>query len=471
MRKFSSQSSLYRRFCLSVIFAVVAASLWQIALAQVSRPKVSKGPRALGLLQLLPGGKARLVPVVILIDGQYYDAGAYKASPVPMALWAETEYEGFRTGISQGLFTVTAALENQKTNEWIAEGSWQTAESLAAKATKKPGSSIPRGLEDDSGPPVLRHSGAKPKPPEPAPASTTAPASTQTQPAAPANTPPAPAPSSPSPTAPAPAPTTTASSTPAPNPDEQDPNKPTLKRGKPAPAPAEPDIPPTTPAPKKSSDHPFTGSASAQTPQPELIPAISDADGPEVHSYIYDMKPDEESALRAKMLALAADELQARVKQLASEQVGSSKPAAGGAKSRAAHARTAQPAFDDVQFRVFDLSSSNEPTMVLTAKARMERSAQSAETELQYFVTLVARQDINGDVHKAFVNVTDTQHLDIEPKLQLVDAVDVDGDGRAELLFRRIYDVGSAYVVYRVIGDQLYPLFEGVPTGESASGG
>ena len=39
--------------------------------------------------------------------------------------------------------------------------------------------------------------------------------------------------------------------------------------------------------------------------------------------------------------------------------------------------------------------------------------------------------------------------------------VDVDGDGRGELLFRQVSDAGSAFVIYRVIGDRLYPLFQG----------
>jgi len=47
--------------------------------------------------------------------------------------------------------------------------------------------------------------------------------------------------------------------------------------------------------------------------------------------------------------------------------------------------------------------------------------------------------------------------------VELIDAVDADGDGRGELLFRQISDAGTAYVVYRVIGDQLWPLFQGTP--------
>jgi hypothetical protein len=452
MRKSSSRSNLYRSGWALVISAVLILTVWQGVLGQVSRAKVGKGPRALGLLQLLPNNKARLIPVVILVDGQYYDASAYKASPVPMALWAETEYEGLRTGISQGLFIVTGALQNQKTNEWLAEGIWQSAESLAAKATRKPSPSVPRGLNDDTGPPVLRHSGAaKPKPPESVPAPTTPQAPAQSQPTSP--------PASPS----SPASTNSTPSPQTPAPDQEDPNRPTLKRGKPASAPPEAPIPSTTAAPKPSA-HPPVLPASTKTAEPQLIPAISDADGPEPHSYIYDLKPDEELALRNKMQALAADEIRTRAKQLSSEVVGLAEPARGSKARTATHAKAAQPNFDHVQFRIFDLSSSNEPLMVFSAGAQMpERATQDAPGGLQYFVTLVARQDINGDLHKAFSKVTDTQHLDIEPRFELIDAVDVDGDGRAELLFRKIYDAGSAFVVYRVIGDQLYALFDGTP--------
>ena len=433
--------------------------LWQSSLGQVSRPKTSKGPRALGLLQFLPGGKARLIPVVILIDGQYYDASAYKASPVPMALWSETVYEGFRTGISQGIFTVGGALQNQKTNEWIAEGTWQTAESLAAKSSKKPSQTIPRGLEDDSGPPTLRHSAAsKPKPPEPAPAATPAQTPVPSQPAPTASSPPAPAPSASASTPPA-SPT---SVTPEQK-EEEDPNRPTLKRGKPALAPSEAEVSPSPPAAKASANTSLAA-APTKTAQVQLIPAISDSDGPEPHSYIYDLKADDELSLRNKMLTLAADEVRSRAKQLSSEQAGPPEPARTSKSRATTRAKPEQPNLDDVQFRVFDLSSSNEPTMVLTATATLpERTKQEPSASLQYFVTLVARQDINGDVHKAFSNVTDTQHLDVIPKVELIDAVDVDGDGRAELLFRKVYDASSAFVVYRVIGDQLYALFEGTP--------
>jgi len=194
----------------------------------------------------------------------------------------------------------------------------------------------------------------------------------------------------------------------------------------------------------------------------QLIPAISDANGPEPHSYVYDLKPDEHDQLQKKMLGLASDQVYAYVKQLSA---GSTKPIAPPSEIPRHHkvilARPAAPQFEDVDFHAFDLYSSNEPTFVLTAKARLPQSAAGASPALQYMVALVYRQDVNSDLHKVFANVTDTQHLDIAPQYQFIDAVDVDGDGNGELLFRKISDSGFAFDVYRVIGDQLYPLFQG----------
>src|SRR5206468_12384023 len=98
----------------------------------VGRKGPPKGPRAMGLLQLTPNGKARLIPITILYDGEFYDASAYKAAPVPMALESGTVYEAVQTGVSQGLFTVASALQGN--HNWTGEGTWQSAADLAAAA-------------------------------------------------------------------------------------------------------------------------------------------------------------------------------------------------------------------------------------------------------------------------------------------------------------------------------------------------
>jgi len=164
------------------------------------------------------------------------------------------------------------------------------------------------------------------------------------------------------------------------------------------------------------------------------------------------MKAGEEQAFRTKMLALAAEDVLKRDHQLAAEVAETEQSA----KHVGRHpAKAAQPAFSDVQLRIFDLSSSNEPTIILSATGNVAGRS--------YMTTIIAREDIYGDLHRAFSSVTDAQHLDVIPRMELIDAVDVDGDGRGELLFRQLYDSGTAYVVYRVIGEQVYPLFQGTP--------
>lgn len=386
------------------------------------------------------------MPIAILVNGQFYDASAYKADPVPMALWSETVYEGFRTGVSQGLFTVTTASQNPKTQEWIAEGQWQSADALAKLKSepKRHESSIPRGIEDDEGPPVLRHSGAKkPLPPQATPSSS---ASTTNPPLAPSQQ------------KPAASPQTSASASTPPTPTEEDPNIPVLRRGKPTPKPEEPVQAVETPA--KSTAKPSTPTATAK-PSVQIFAAISDSGGPEARPYTYQATADQEKQFREKMLAVAGDEIAARAKKVAAE-LGSA-PAAHASIHRSRKPSWPPPQFQDIQLRVFDLSDSNEPVLVLTASAQLPQASQNSSKHLEYFIALVEREDINGDFHKIFSDVTDSDHLDVLPRYELIDAVDADGDGRGELLFQQISDDGSTFGIYRVIGNQLYPLFQTAP--------
>ena len=422
----------------------------QIGRAQSARKGTAKGPRALGLVQLAANGKAHLIPITILIDGKFYDASAYKADPVPFALTSEVVYEAVRTGVSKGLFTVTSALQGH--NTWLGEGTWLPAGSAPAKKAhtdEKP------KLEDDSGPPRLRKAeGAKGEPqaappPQTAPASSAPPATT-----APATTPTPEAGSAGAPQAPAPA----ASD------NDTDPNRPTLRRGKSQPASA------TVAAAAGSGSRPGAAAASGTKGKSagkdsdaiQLIPAISDAHGPDPRPYAFEMKPEEEQSYRKKMLALAISEVQEKARQMTPVLPGATPtkrpPARPGAKA-------AVPTFDDIQFHAFDLWNTNEPVFVMSAQAHLPASASSsAEGPRTFFLTLVAKADIYLDLHKLLSDVTDQQHLDEFPKLELIDAVDADGDGRGELLFREISDAGTAWAVYRAAADRLFPLFEGTPT-------
>ena len=447
----------------------MAAALAPLAPAQSAARQKPKGPRALGLVQLLSNGKARLVPITILYDGEFYDASAYKASPVPMALESGTVYEGVRTGVSEGLFTVTGALQGN--NTWIGDGTWQSASAISAAkeaAAKRREAMSKPAPEPVEGPPVLRRTSAKPKPAEDSPAA---------------------APAGPGPAAPVPPASAPAASAPPRAASDEDSDRPVLKRpasetgpavAAPSPAAAEaeaeadPDRPvlkrgaPTAEELKARSASVGLSTTAAKDPHKpkapapagpiQLIPAISDAAGPDPRPYAYSLKPEEEQKLRKKILLLAADEVRAWAAQPESvSPQGAARASRSGSK-----AKSPQPTFEDVHLHAFDLSNSNEPVLVLTAKARMPARPNGA-SDLQYIITLVARDDIYGDLHKAFASVTDTGHFDVLSRLELIDAVDADGDGRGELLFRQVSDAGSAFVLYRVIGDRLWPLFQGTP--------
>jgi hypothetical protein len=160
------------------------------------------------------------------------------------------------------------------------------------------------------------------------------------------------------------------------------------------------------------------------------------------------------------MLTLAGNEVQAYATTLAKNRISATPPPASGAaaKSRKTTAKPVQPVLENIQFRTFDVWTTSQPVMILSGEAHFP-PAPGATTE-QYSITLVARTDIYGSLRKLYAGVTDKFHLDVTPRLELIDAVDADGDGRGELLFRETTDAGSGYVIYRASADKLSKMFD-----------
>lgn len=473
------------------------------------KAKVDKGPRAVGLVQLPAKGKPRLIPIAIMVDGKFYDADSYKAAPVPMAVDFGIVYEAFHGGVSQGIFTITQP--GQLEHTWIAEGKWLSTDMRAAEEKKKK-KFTPPVVEDENGPPVLhrrktadsdnkdekKEQGKDDKKDESkddkdkqtkdatadskdkgAASADKSSAPDQKQPAekqkegqkeeqrtattansgstTAANSSPGAATSSPK----ASTENERASSEEPPS----DPNRPRLRRG----APADPNVRRDVyakfeplPAPSaKSSSTQKTGAPDSATLQVTTYPAVSDAGGPDPTPYVYDVKPSEEETYRAKMLELAGAQL--RGPSLAAKQAKASSQQSAQKSANAKTSKLPKVEFDDVAMRIFDLSNSNEPVLVLSAKARVVVAGRSDDEVEPKQVTLIARTNLEGELKKLFFSQTDSRHLDETPRMEIVDAVDADGDGRGELLFRRIFDNGSAYGIYRVSSDKLWPLFEGTP--------
>ena len=468
-----SRKFLYRRLGSAVIvilafFAVMVPRGSAQGRPQLKRPedtpqekppepkkKKVKGPRAVGLLQLGGSGKGTLIPIAILVDGKFYDASAYKADPVPMALESGTVYEAEQSGDSQGLFTVNGALHSKNqgsAHPWVGAGSYLPNGTEVAKATRK-AEDVPVGLDsnDSDAPPRLtRGNTAKPAAtsnPSSAPSSgTPAGAGSSEKPAGPSAPPVASQPASGSsgggsagedaqkPTAPAasdksadqsvkqqaPAPTagqttagqasssqsTSGQSTPGQSSSEQtspaqksqaqaspgqasqgqaeDYYRPALRRGK-----------PTQSAPQEEETASKTGkpesgamAAVASSGPVQLVPAISDAGGPDPRTYKFFWKTGEEEERRNQMLALAGSEVQAYANALARNRIPAKPPAAKAATAgHKAPAKPIQPVLENVQFRAFDVWGNNQPVMILSAEGALSPCAggeRSAGTVLDY---------------------------------------------------------------------------------------
>jgi hypothetical protein len=403
----SCRTRLYRKAVFAVICGLTLAACVPVFAQYSKKRQVSKGPRAVGVLELAGNGKAHLVPVTVMIDGKFYDAGAYKADPVPMALQSGTVYEALKSGVSQGLFTVSGAMSPD--TGWIGDGKWRSTADIKAiypNTTQNPSSK-----------------------PSPAPPPASNPPNSQ-----PKETPPAG--SSDAPKHDSGSSATSAKSSSSQN-SVDAPDRPMLRRQ------------PVSDTPNEQTK---AGNEDAPLKGPiELIPAVSDADGAEPRPYAYQFKPEEEPKFLKTMTTMATDEVRARAKQLLVE----SEPPVKSTKKTSRPATT--PELQNVQMHVFDLTSSNEPVLVLTATATIP----NAPLPLQYTTSLVTREDIYGELHKVFAQTTDNQHFDVIPKFEFIDAVDVDGDGRGELLFRASRESGTAFNIYAVIGDRLWPIFLG----------
>jgi hypothetical protein len=193
-----------------------------------------------------------------------------------------------------------------------------------------------------------------------------------------------------------------------------------------------------------------------------MVAAISDSAGPDPQSYKFFWKTGEEEERRNQMLTLAADEVRAYAAALARNQIPArpvtSKAGSGGRKPAP---KQVPPVFENIRFQGFNLWLTDQPVMILSAEAHIPVAlGASAPASEPYSIMLVARTDIYGDLRKLYSGVTDRFHLDVTPRLELIDVVDADGDGRGELLFRETTDAGSGYLIYRATADKLWKLFD-----------
>src|SRR5579862_8211576 len=518
---------LHRRIFLCAALTALLTCMVSVvtAAAQEERPQIvpgekrvgrkkDAGPRAVAILRMDAKGKVSLVPIAIMINGKFWDASAYKADPIPMALDPGTVYEGERSGSSLGLFTIGSALHSNSANvptPWIATGVWRAAGSEPAKKEMK-AETKPADVTPTDQPPRLTHTPTTSTESGKAPASSATPPSA-TPSAAPSSSdkpsdssnsddgpprltkPTSPAPESPGPTQTGsnktelnqPAPSSSSAPTAAPSkpgsirPDDKgdipasdsgtkESNRPILRRGKPVESFADEDVPGYSLPGIKPVAATATKSAEIATAKDDsqIVPAISDAGGPEPRSFKFEWVKGDEDDRRKQELDLAKAEVRAYVAARAKASITPNPAHTTTSHTTAARraVKTPDPILENVQMIGYDLWNSSQPIIVFSATAHVPPAAGSAHTEaetdsgLEYSILLVTYPDIYNNLHKVYSGVTDKFHLDMRPRLELIDAVDADGDGRGELLFRETSDLGTGWAIYRATADKLWKMYD-----------
>ncbi|HUR37491.1 MAG TPA: hypothetical protein VM009_06720 [Terriglobales bacterium] len=506
------------------------------AAAQLRTTKPKKGPRAIGVVswQANAQGKAipRLLPVLIVEEGKFYDANLYRAQPRPMALDYGVVYEAQDKGDVLGYFTVKNAL-NSAPREWFGVGEFeavassaspelrdrtQTAELVkevkpgensAEKKTDKiftesvddrdikkkttvydeEGKEVPAGQTDEDKPPTLKRKegdidrspqvappkketpkvdpaeedAERPKLKRGSPAGTSTTAASPSAPAKAGAQTPASAPT------PAGAAAGAAAGTAAKKTGDQDPNRPILRRGgstqQKTGSEAEQDA--GTPIPARVQARgdltpvakPGAGFAT-RVFQAVAVSDVEDTAGAAIRqNFRFRWTDGERDEFAAKLRKIAQEEAIKSLRASGQLAQSSSVPPARSATRTGAQSRTPQavaPAvtLTDTQLLGLDLDANNSAELVYSAKAGLDGGR-------TLFVTLVARADVDGNPRKLFAQVATSDRLDVTSRLELVDAVDADGDGRGELLFRRVREHGADFILYRVGVDTLSELFHG----------
>ena len=439
---------------------------------------------------------SRLIPVTVFINGELEDAAVYQPRPIPFALTPGNAYELQQAGVARGLVELSSAGKLDRGTSgyddgWFGYGTYKSpAEEKAEKLREaRRISPITTGKDDDKygkggGKDAEDGTKADPERPTLRRRSSSGKTDKTADPGTPAGT--------------------STASTPADDPDRpvlkkrgqkdvttdgadasakkeiateslnNDPDRPNLHRGKPV-------------GGAKADDNAMAKLAGLPNELHQLV-AVSDAANRQEHDFVRPWDDESEhKAVLTKMETLAGAKLTALGPvPAANPNAGTVKGAvtgatmgtggsgtatkkpAGAASTPAARRRAALaaaaakrkaaadaargPALLDEELKGFTLSYGGAPTFVYTAHTAGTGAA------LRY-ITVVAQQDVFGQLQPAFSNVTDAAHLDRTPWMRLVGVVDAEASNRASLLFELREQGSRQFALYRVLGARSEPIF------------
>lgn len=385
---------------------------------------------------------SRIIPISVFDGEQYQPGGLYLAKPEPLALEPGTEYVLQDAGIARGLFDINTAQDVD--GYWFGYGSWKQMAPPPRKAKPKQGRNIPQVVTDaGNGRPHF-----KGKDTSSSSASTDSSAGSSSS--------------------------GTGSSPASGNPPAGDPDRPTLRRrpdaGASAPAasagnadPAAPEVPLGGADP----DRPHMAHGQQAT-RDEIQPAqltgvptglqqmiaVSDAGEGEGHPFVYLWSdPADSDKMKEQMEIAAANAIAgaaAPVKTTPKPHAATT--AAQRRKAAAAAASPPKPVFTNEHFKAYELTYSGGATLVFTG----ETTDKGGKVK---YVTVIAQPDFSGVPKVLFKSVTDDDHLDVTPRMRLVDAVDARADNRGDLVFELRSHRDREFVIYRISGGRAEQVF------------
>jgi len=457
-----------------------------------TKPKETPAMRSVAVVEwtgddLSTAKASRLVPIALWDGENFQDGGIYLARPQPLALDPGIEYELEQDGKKTGYFDIQSASQQQA--GWIGFGKWKplpTGPSPAELARQRAVVKIDQDDEDSDKPILHRKHSAE----ESGTAGDSAPADKAPPPdsdrpalhragdaagkddsGAPtlhrggdagdsdsASAGPAPDPDRPR-LKPTSKPTDEDSDRPKLNKKQQvedegtvssvasagDPDRPTLKRGAPAGYGAQ-----------------VTPSVIGLPPDLKQQIAVSDPKTIKDHPWDYTWaNPDDQRAMKESLENEARKALGLNPPPAPAPPV--KKPAATTAHRKPAPTPPPPPPVElqDEQFRVFELSYGGGATMVFSAWADVPASDKTSADQktTRKYVTLIAQPDLYGSVALIQKSVTDSAHLDLKPRMRLIDAVDAVGDNRGLLVFELRGQSQRQFSLYRVIRGQASEVF------------
>jgi hypothetical protein len=420
---------------LALLLALAAPACGQYPGRLDANKKAAPSVRAVAVLEWTgESGKpsaSRIIPISVFDGEQYQPGGLYLAKPEPLALEPGTEYVLEDAGIARGLFDINTAHDVE--GYWFGYGAWKPMAAPPKRAKPKQGKNMPQVVTDaGTGRPHFKgrdtsNSGSTD--------SSSSPASS-------------PAPSNPPPSG--------------------DPDRPTLRRradsssSSPAPSASagSTDAAPETAIGGGDPDRPRIVHGQ-QTPTDDYQPAqltgvpsgiqqmiaVSDASDREAHPFVYLWAdPADATKMQEQMEIAAAAAIAAAQRR----------------KAAATPPAPPKPVFTNERFKAYELTFSGGATLVFTA----ETQDHAGKTK---YVTLIAQPDFNGVPKVLFKSVTDDDHLDVTPRMRLVDAVDTRVNNRGDLVFELRRGRDREFVIYRIAAGQAEQVFTtgSLPNSES----